>query len=314
MIAARPREEEGLRSPAPEDQADSPLLVVTGFSGAGKSLTIRILEDFGYFCVDNLPPDLLSPFSQLATQSGGRGRRLAVVMDVRGGEFFDRAVPALDELDRQGVHYTVLFLEASEEVLVHRFKETRRVHPLAEGGRLIEGIRRERARLAELRGRAHRVIDTSDVRPSELREELRKLLAPETEGSKLVITVVSFGFKYGLPRDADLVFDVRFLPNPHYVPTLSPLPGTDPAVRRYVLERTATSEFLAHLMSLLQFLLPQYLAEGKGQLSIAIGCTGGRHRSVVVAEELTEKLRAAHFPVVVEHRDVGGQDLDREAR
>jgi UPF0042 nucleotide-binding protein len=212
------------------------------------------------------------------------------------------------------VPYIVLFLEASEEVLVHRFKESRRLHPLAEGGRLVEGIRRERRRLAELRGRAHRVIDTSDLKPQELRAELRSLLAPDTQASPLVVTVVTFGFKYGLPRDADLVFDVRFLPNPHYDVALSRLPGTDEQVRAFVLGRAESRAFLDHVMDFLGFLLPHYVEEGKGQLSIAIGCTGGRHRSVAIGQALADRLSQAGFPVVVEHRDLRGRDLDREAR
>lgn len=281
------------------------VVVVTGLSGAGKSLAIRSLEDLGYYCVDNLPADLLSAFADLGAAAGYR--RLAVVSDVRSGRF-EALTSALDALGARGVPYLLIFLEAREDVLVQRYKETRRRHPLAPEGRVLDGIRRERELLAELRGRAHRILDTTNLEPSRLRQEIAELFGGEAEGGRLVVTLTSFGFKHGLPSDADLVFDVRFLPNPHYVPELSPLPGTDPRVSAFVLGQPATGELLARLKEFVSYLLPKYAEEGKEQLMVAIGCTGGRHRSVVVTEELAAHVREAGYAVAVQHRDLARGD------
>lgn len=285
--------------------APSPLelVVVTGLSGAGKTQAIHALEDLGFFCVDNLPPALLAPFAELCRQPDSPVQRVAVVMDVRGGDWFDQAVEALQELDRAGVFYRIVFLEAADETLVKRFKETRRRHPLAPQGRLLEGIRAERQRLGALRGRAHVILDTSEWTPRQLRHRVSELLGgPGTP--RLIAHLVSFGFRYGLPGDADLVLDVRFLPNPHYVPDLQPLTGLDDRVREYVLRWPAARRLLEVLQDLFDFLLPQYVHEGKTQLTVAIGCTGGQHRSVVITEALASHLRSRDYRVVVEHRDV----------
>ncbi len=284
------------------------LIIITGLSGAGKSQALRSLEDLGFFCVDNLPPTFLPKFIELCARSEGRIQRVAMVIDIRGGEFFDSLFEALELIERGGFLYRILFLEASDETLVRRFKETRRPHPLALEGRVLEGIRLERKRLNELRGRAHYIVDTTDLTPRQLREEIRYLLSGELEPGKLLISIVSFGFKFGLPLDADLVFDVRFLPNPYYVETLRPLTGTDREVREYVLRWPVTKRFIRRLASLIKFLIPHYANEGKAQLTIAIGCTGGRHRSLVIAERLTEILQHCSYRVVLEHRDVGKND------
>lgn len=294
----------------PAGDRDLELVVVTGLSGAGKTQAIHALEDLGFFCVDNLPPALLAPFAALCRQADSPVRRVAVVMDVRGGDWFDQAVEALQELDRAGVFYRIVFLEASDETLVKRFKETRRRHPLAPQGRLLEGIRAERQRLGALRGRAHVILDTSELSPKQLRERIAQLWSgPETP--RLIAHLVSFGFRYGLPADADLVFDVRFLPNPHYVPDLQPLTGLDDRVREYVLRWPSARRLLQQLQELLDFLLPQYINEGKTQLTVAVGCTGGQHRSVVITEALAAHLRNQGHRVLVEHRDVERSLADR---
>lgn len=281
------------------------LVIVTGLSGAGKTQALKSLEDTGFFCVDNLPPAFIPKMAELCVQSEGKISRLALGIDIRGGEFFSQTLDALGELERAGFAYTILFLEASDAVLVRRYKESRHRHPLAGQGRIEEAIRRERRLLEELRGRASYIVDTSNLTVNQLRQEIVKLLGREIPGARasLLVHVVSFGFKHGLPLDADLVFDVRFLPNPHYVESLRDRTGEDPAVNEYVSRWAVTQRFLRHLFSLLRFLLPQYEAEGKTQLTIAIGCTGGRHRSVVVASRLGEWLRGRGYCVTVQHRD-----------
>jgi len=280
------------------------LVIVTGLSGAGKTQALRALEDMGFFCVDNLPPSLLPKFGQLCVESGGEIRDIALVIDIRGGQFFDSLADALAEVERMGLQPRILFLEATDEVLVRRFKETRRRHPLAPQARVLEGLRMERARLELLKERAQFIIDTTDLTPAQLRREVEEIFAGGAREGRLVITVVSFGFKYGLPLDADLVFDVRFLPNPHYVEELRELPGTDEAVAKYVMSRGISRAFIRRLQRFTEFLLPHYLNEGKTQLTIAVGCTGGRHRSVVVAERLGEQLRRTKHTVLIEHRDL----------
>lgn len=311
-IPARPGAAAGTRNGS-GDRPELELVVVTGLSGAGKTQAIHALEDLGFFCVDNLPPALLAPFADLCRQSESPVRRVAVVMDVRGGDWFDQAVEALQDLDRAGVYYRIVFLEASDETLVKRFKETRRRHPLAPQGRLLEGIRAERQRLGALRGRAHVIVDTSELSPRQLRQRITDLLGgPETP--RLIAHLVSFGFRYGLPADADLVFDVRFLPNPHYVPELQPLTGLDDRVREYVLRWPTARRLLQELEELLDFLLPQYVNEGKTQLTVAVGCTGGQHRSVVITEALAAHLRGQGYQVLVEHRDVERSQAERARR
>ncbi len=279
------------------------LVIVTGMSGAGKTQAIKFLEDMGFFCVDNLPPALMPKLAELYAQSEGKLNRLALGIDVRGGQFFHHIVHALDEMEQNGYAYQILFMDASDDVLVRRYKETRRRHPLAQQGRLLEGIREERRLMQELRGRAARIIDTTGMKVADLRRELSDFVSREAESAPLHVNVVSFGFKHGMVMDADLVFDVRFLPNPHYVEDLKALTGQTRAVQQYVMKWGVTQQFFKRLTSLIGFLLPQYVAEGKSQLTIAIGCTGGQHRSVCIAIKLAEWIRQGGYSVSVEHRD-----------
>lgn len=293
------------------------LVVVTGMSGAGKTQAIKCLEDLGFFCVDNLPPALMPKMAELCLQSEGKVGRLALGIDIRGGTFFNNTVSALEELEKAGFPYQILFLEASDETLVRRYKESRRRHPLALTGRILEGIRSERRMLEDLRGRASKIVDTSNLTVNQFRQELIAAFSQEEGGSELFINVVSFGFKHGLPLDADLVFDVRFLPNPHYVPTLQPLTGEDPSVQEYVWKWSVSQKFFRRLTNLIGFLLPHYVNEGKTQLTVAIGCTGGQHRSVTLGIRLGEWLRGQGYQVGVEHRDSTrhrlAEPLDRSA-
>lgn len=277
-------------------------IVVTGLSGAGKSQAMHALEDMGYFCVENLPPDLISKFLELL-DAQQRIDRVAVAIDTRGQAFFDRVLAALTALSEHGTRYRILFLEAREEVLLRRYKETRRRHPLAAEGRVLEAIRLERRQLEEVRGWAHIVVDTSDLTPRQLRAELGRIFPDEGGEDALLVQLVSFGFKHGLPLDADLVFDVRFLPNPNYVHELRHRTGLDDEVREYVLRWPIAQELLTRLQQMIEFLLPQYSQEGKSQVVVAIGCTGGQHRSVVIAEELAHGLRQTGRRISVEHRD-----------
>jgi len=279
-------------------------VIITGLSGAGKSHAMRVFEDLGYFCVDNLPPALLPKFAELISQSEGRLRRVALVMDIRGGEFFDDLFDALAYLEEKGFPYEILFLEASDDVLVRRFKETRRKHPLATAGSVLEGIQLERKRLQRLKEQAAKIIDTSTMSVHDLREEIIQTFVRADRERGPAISIVTFGYKFGIPLDADLVLDVRFLPNPQYQEALRPLPGTSPEVKEYVLSQEATREFLHRLQDMLIFLLPQFAAEGKSHLTIALGCTGGRHRSVVLGEELARFLRERGHQVRVKHRDI----------
>ncbi len=281
------------------------LVVVTGLSGAGKSHAAHALEDLGFFCVDNLPPTLIPRFAELLLHTGGRVSRAAVVVDIRSGEFFDALNEALQHLDALGLRYRILFLDASDEVLVRRFHQTRRKHPLASSGSILEGIRAERERLRPLRERAHRILDTTEMRPGELRTELRHTFGPRAgEGAGCAVTVVSFGYKHGLPLDADLVFDTRFLPNPHYVEELQARSGLEPEVREYVFASDRTREFWEKLLEMVLFLLPQLEQEGRTDVTVAVGCTGGRHRSVAVAEELVRALRERGYQARARHRDI----------
>jgi RNase adapter protein RapZ len=281
--------------------------IISGLSGAGRSAAADVLEDLGFFVIDNLPPALIPKVTEL-----GRGRegttRFALVVDTRAGEFLAELEVALAELRETGARTRVLFLEASDEVLVRRFETTRRRHPLTDSHRVTDGIARERELLEELRGQADVVVDTSELNVHELRDRLRELFGESAEAaSGLQISVVSFGYKHGLPLDVDLVFDCRFLPNPHWVESLRPLPGTDPKVRRYVMKQHETQEFLEEIERLFALLLPAYVREGKSYLSIGVGCTGGHHRSVVLAAEIAKLLERLGFAARVHHRD-----LDRE--
>jgi len=273
-------------------------------SGAGKTQALKFLEDLGFFCVDNLPPSLMPKLAELFDQTEGKVNRLALGLDIRGGRFFKEIIGALRQTEQIGVAYQILFMDASDEVLVRRYKESRHRHPLAEQGRLLEAIRKERKLLQELRGLARHIIDTSAMKPSDLRRELQDLFGQEGEEPGFRVNVVSFGFKHGAVMDADLVFDVRFLPNPHYVENLRRLTGEDAPVQEYVMKWNTTQEFFRLLTDLIGFLLPQYVSEGKSQLTIAIGCTGGRHRSVCIARKLADWIRDKGYAVSVEHRDM----------
>lgn len=283
---------------------DFRLVIVTGMSGAGKTQVVRSMEDLGYFCVDNLPPMLIPKFAELCAQSAGRVSKIALVVDIRGGEFFDTLVQVLEDLENQDFMYEILFLEASDETLIRRYKESRRRHPMAPLGRVSEGISRERERLEHIRGRATHIIDTSDLSTAQLKEKITALFSGDRESDRMTITVVSFGFKYGIPLDADMVFDVRFLPNPFYVESLRSKSGQETEVREYIGKWPITHQFLDRLGSLIDFLVPNYVKEGKGQLIIAVGCTGGLHRSVYVAERIAEGLKKKGYKVNVEHRDI----------
>jgi UPF0042 nucleotide-binding protein len=277
-------------------------VLITGLSGAGKTETVRILEDLGYFCVDNLPPALIPKFAELCIQSEGKINHVALVCDIRGRGFFDHLIEVLEALEATGFSYEILFLEASDETLVRRFKESRRRHPILPEGSVLDGIQQERQRLQELRGRAHRIIDTSSLTARELRQEVGILFADTKTHKSMAVSVISFGYKHGIPLDADLAIDVRFLPNPHYVESLAPLTGNDEPVQEYVLKWSVTQRFMQKLLDLVEFLLPQYVKEGKQELVIAIGCTGGRHRSVAIANYIADFIRQQGFVVNVEHR------------
>jgi UPF0042 nucleotide-binding protein len=278
------------------------LIVITGMSGAGKTVAVQCFEDMGYFCVDNLPPILLPKFAELLGQSRGKLQKVALVIDLRGGAFFATLLESLEQLEEQyGIHYRILFLEADDNTLVRRYKETRRRHPQAPEGTPLDGIREERVLLQELRAQAYLVLDTSRLRPVALKQQITDLL--NTSESSTFVTFLSFGFKHGIPIDADLVFDVRFLPNPHYIDDLRPLTGKEETVSKYVMKWEETEEFLAKLIDLLTFLVPQYKKEGKSQLVVAIGCTGGKHRSVAIAEHLYHILKEQER-CQVKHRDM----------
>ena len=287
----------------PHDVED--FVVISGISGAGKSQAMATFEDAGYFCVDNLPPEMIRSLAELFGHEGSKVARAAVASDVRGGDYFDTLVQVLDDLDAAGLPYRILFLEADDPVLINRFKETRRRHPLANGGSVEAALARERALLAPLKERADVSIDTSDLSAARLRKVVADKMLPHGRPGRLAVTFLTFGFKHGTPRDADLTFDVRFLPNPHYEAELRDQTGLDADVIRYVENSDGIGEFYARLTPLLDYLLPNYEQEGKAHLTVAIGCTGGRHRSVVIAEHLARAYEAGGgFMVEVVHRDV----------
>jgi RNase adapter protein RapZ len=290
---------------APGDAAGTRFLVVTGLSGSGKSQAIRALEDLGYFCVDNLPTVLIPTLASLSQRRDGIPK-VAIVVDVRERTFLSQFPQVMQKLRRmRRLHAALIFLEASDDALVRRFSETRRPHPLARGRSAIEGIRAERARLGEIRGMADQIIDTSDLTVHELRDAFMALSRGGAAPRDLVVTIVSFGFKHGVPAESDLVFDVRWLPNPHFVPALKRRTGRDRAVVQYMEQHQATRDFVDRLVEFLRFLIPKYATEGKSYLTVAVGCTGGRHRSVMIADTLRKSLAA--MPGVrfrVRHRDI----------
>ncbi len=279
-------------------------IVVTGLSGAGKSAASRCLEDLGFFCIDNLPAALIPKVAELCAQSEKRIERVALVIDAREGRFLDDLFAMLSDLTREGHQVRVVFLEASDDVLVRRFSESRRPHPLAPGGSALEGIRAERARLAHLKARADLVIDTSSFTVHEFRKLLATAFLDLPPAPRMALALVSFGYRYGLPVDADLVFDARCLPNPHFVEALRPLSGQAPGVIEYVLGAAQSRAFLEQIQAFLNLALPLYVHEGKAYLTLAVGCTGGRHRSVVMVDELARRLREAGHEVSARHRDV----------
>lgn len=286
-----------------ELEQETRLVIITGMSGAGKTVAVQSFEDLGYYCVDNLPPTLLPKFLELMKDSTNNITKVALVMDLRGREFFDSLFEALDVLGEEDwLKEHILFLDAKDTALVSRYKETRRSHPLAVGGLPLSGIEQEREILDELRGRAQRIIDTTDLKPRALRDKILKIYSEENQ-EIFSINMVSFGFKYGLPIDSDLVFDVRFLPNPHYVGHLQPLTGLNTEVSTYVFKWSDTQKFIEKVLDLLEFMLPQYKKEGKSQLVIAIGCTGGQHRSVALAEHFAKEL-SANYITHISHRDI----------
>ncbi|MGH3344702.1 MAG: RNase adapter RapZ [Carbonactinosporaceae bacterium] len=280
------------------------LTIISGMSGAGRSTAAKCLEDLGWFVVDNLPPALLPTMVELGARSQGSVPRIAAVVDARGRAFFDTLQAALKDLDQGGVHPRFVFLEASEDALVRRFEGVRRPHPLQGDGRIVDGIARERDLLLDLRGQSDLVIDTSSLNVHELRTKIDQAFADDPDPA-LQATVVSFGYKYGLPVDADLVVDCRFLPNPHWVPELRPRTGTDPEVREYVLSRPGASDFLDRYTGLMRLVAEGYRREGKRYVTLAVGCTGGKHRSVAIASELASRLAGEGVETVVVHRDVG---------
>ncbi len=282
------------------------LVIITGFSGAGKSTAMAAFEDEGYFCVDNLPSEMIRSLVDLFMHTGSKVARAAVVSDVRGGSYFERLAEMLDQLRASGVKQRVLFLEADEQSLLTRYKETRRRHPLAPSGSVTDGIARERKLLAPLRDRADVVINTGGLTAAMLRRKLADEMLPTRTPGRLAVTFQSFGFKYGPARDPDLLFDVRFLPNPHYEADLRPLTGNDASVVAFINRDGELDSFYGRLHPLLDYLLPRYLAEGKAHLVVAIGCTGGRHRSVAIAEHLAARYSSAsEYLGEVVHRDVG---------
>jgi len=284
------------------------LVIITGMSGSGKSKTVDVLEDLGFYCVDNMPPALISGFLEIFLESRGKTKKIAIVTDARGGELFSGLFDSLDALKLRGVEYKILFLNASDEVLIKRFKETRRAHPLSENGQytVVEAIKKEREMLASAFEHADFIIDTSDLTPQNLKERIVSLFveSPDVFGG-FVITVESFGYKYGIPLEADLVFDVRFLPNPFYEESLKEKTGFAQEVSDYVYHFDQTQVFDEKLYDLLEFLIPHYVTEGKTSLVIAIGCTGGKHRSVAISKRLYDHLKEKGHYSVLTHRDIG---------
>ncbi|MFN2614834.1 MAG: RNase adapter RapZ [Actinomycetota bacterium] len=290
------------RREAPEENAAPDFTIVTGLSGAGRTEAANALEDLGYFVVDNLPPALMSKMIELSSASSQAPRHIAFVVDVRGGPYFDQLAEALRDLGKRGHDYRIVFLTASDDTIIRRYEHNRRTHPL--GASVSDGLAKERALLESVREVADLVIDTTDLSVHQLRERIVADFSLQAREERMRTTVISFGYKHGIPLDADLVLDCRFLPNPHWVDALRPLPGTDPRIREYVLSKDQTSDFLERLDHLFDGLVPGFLDEGKRFLTVAIGCSGGRHRSVVLADEIASRLRARGLPVSVRHRDL----------
>jgi UPF0042 nucleotide-binding protein len=279
-------------------------IIVTGMSGAGKSSAINFFEDMGYYCVDNLPPTLITNFAELIAPQREKLSKVVLGIDIRGGVLFSDLFSSLHDLKSTGHTYEIVFFDCSDAELIKRYKETRRLHPLARSERVEEGIQREREILKEMRSKAHHIIDTSYMLPKDTKEVLFRIYSEEKAFNSLMVTIVSFGFKYGMPADADLVYDVRFAPNPYYIPEMRPFTGNDEIVRNYVMQFEVTQIFLSKLKDMISFLIPNYMQEGKNQLVVAIGCTGGKHRSVTIANALNKFLQNEGYSVVIQHRDI----------
>lgn len=279
-------------------------VIVSGMSGAGKSTALNMLEDMGFFCVDNLPVALLPSFGQIAFDRKVEVNQVAVTVDIRNGDQLQGLTNQLEVLYERGIKYEILFLDADEKTLVKRYKETRRTHPLAREDRIETGIQRERKMVSFIREKADYIIDTTSLLTRELKQELEKIYVNEEHYSNFIVTILSFGFKYGIPADTDLVFDVRFLPNPYYDPELRPLTGNDPAIQQYVTRSGDAQIFLDKLEDMLEFLIPHYIDEGKYHLVVGIGCTGGKHRSVTIANGIYKRLKNLPYSVRIEHRDI----------
>ena len=280
-------------------------VILTGMSGAGKSTALRIMEDIGFYCVDNLPIALIEKFAELVNVSGGELQKAAVGVDIRSGQALDELQDVLDKLNQTEIDFDILYLDSADEVLVKRYKETRRTHPLAAGERVDRGIQKERRRLEFLRKQADYIVDTSNMLTRELKAELEKIFVQNQDYKNLFVTIVSFGFKYGIPTDSDLVFDVRFLPNPYYVEGLRAKTGNDKEIQDYVMQYPEAGQFLDKLEEMVKFLIPHYITEGKTALVISIGCTGGKHRSVTLANGLFERLKhQKEFGIKIDHRDI----------
>ena len=288
-------------------------VIVTGMSGAGKSTALKMLEDVGYYCVDNLPYALVPKLAELIRVQNGEVNKIAVGIDIRSGQNFSEFEMVLNQISKTGFPYEILFLDSRDDVLIKRYKETRRNHPLARDGRLDQGISEEREKLSSLRRRAEYILDTSNLLTRELKAELNKIFVENKEFKNIYVTVCSFGFKYGIPSDADLVFDVRFLPNPYYIEELRYQTGNDAEVQNFVMSNETAGAFLSKLKDMARFLIPHYISEGKHQLVIAIGCTGGKHRSVTLANELYDALKQdENLGIKIEHRDIE-KDAKRKA-
>ena len=298
----------------PTDQRVTPrLVIVTGMSGGGKTQACRFMEDLDYFCVDNLPPVLIPKFVELCVHSGGHVGKVVLVVDIRSRDFFGTFVQVLEDMDRMDVSYEMLFMDASDDAIIRRYKETRRRHPLAPSSRISDGIAKERERLAPVRSKATYIIDTSELKKVELKEKIHRLFGT-AEGEQMNVNILSFGFKFGMPLDADMVLDVRFLPNPFYNESMRHKSGAVPEVAEYIAKWPVTQEFIRKLDDMVDFLVPQCKKEGKSQFVIAIGCTGGMHRSVYIAKHLYDRLKDQGVPVRLEHRDLMKNDVWEHVR
>lgn len=279
-------------------------IIVTGMSGAGKSTAIKHFEDIGYYCVDNLPPTLIPNFAELITDKKHSYDKVVLGIDIRGGTLFEDLFSSLQKLEYSGFHFKILFFDCQDDVLIKRYKETRRMHPLARNERIHEGIEKEREILKHVKAKADYIIDTTHILPKDVKEVLNKIYNEKAEFKNLMITILVFGFKYGMPIDVDLVYDVRFAPNPYYIPEMRPLTGNEAVIKNYVLRFDVTKEFIIKLEDMIDFLIPHYMKEGKNQLVIGIGCTGGKHRSVVIGNELCKHLQEQGNSVTIQYRDI----------